>query len=229
MRAIRVFAATVIGILSYSATGVAQDTTSYAELPRFKQVTERLYRGAQPRDGGIRRLHELGIDTIVNLRGASDQTRAEGAEARALGLNYFNIALPNWARPQDARVHRILLIMAAPQNGRVFVHCKDGVDRTGTIVALHRITHQHWNTRDALAEAEDLGMRRIQFWMRDYAQDYGRHADTIYYHGTDANLGDRIGASMRIVEIGTFRVSKVGSRVLRSASRKISGFLANVF
>ena len=201
--------------LLLSTTAFAQDATSYAELPRFEQVTDRLYRGGQPRAGGLQRLRELGIDTIVNLRGTSDTTRAEEAEARALGFNYFNVALPNWGRPQDGRVRRALLIIAAPQNGRVFVHCKDGVDRTGTIVALHRVTHQGWKTDDALAEAERRGMRRIQFWMRDYAEEYAERAHLIDY---DGDLGDRIGDGMRIVERETFRTRKV-----------IAGFLGKVF
>src|SRR5688572_10929523 len=87
----------------FSATASAQDTSSYAELPKFQQVTDRLYRGGQPREGGLRRLRELGIDTIVNLRGTSKTTKAEEADARALGFNYFNVALPNWGRPQDER------------------------------------------------------------------------------------------------------------------------------
>jgi protein tyrosine phosphatase (PTP) superfamily phosphohydrolase (DUF442 family) len=204
----------------------AQDASTFTELPKFQQVTDRLYRGGQPRDGGLRRLRELGIDTIVNLRGTSKTTKAEEAEARALGFNYFNVALPNWGRPQDERVRRALLIIAAPQNGRVFVHCKDGVDRTGTIVALHRVTHQGWKTSDALAEADVLGMRRIQFWMRDYANEYEARAHLFPYEG---DLDDRIGTGMRFVEIGTVKARKAGGRFLRRVPRKIGGFLNEVF
>lgn len=210
MRATRFVPSTLLTLMLWSASVFAQDATTYPELPRFQQVTDRLYRGGQPRDEGLRRLRELGIDTIVNLRGRSKTTRAEEIDARALGFNYFNIALPNWGRPQDDRVRRILLIVAAPQNGRVFVHCKDGVDRTGTIVALHRITHQGWNTQDALAEADVQGMRRIQFWMRDYAEDYRGRAHPLLYR---TDLGDRIGMGMRFVEQGTFRLRKVLRRV----------------
>lgn len=197
-------------LLFFSTVATAQDMTSYAELPRFQQVTDRLYRGGQPRAGGLRRLRELGIDTIVNLRGTSSSTRAEANEARALGFNYFNVALPNWGRPQDERVRRALLIIAAPQNGRVFVHCKDGVDRTGTIVAIHRVTHQGWDTDDALAEADLRGMRRIQVWMRDYAEDYGDRAHLFPY---ESDLGDRIGTGMRFVERGAIKARKVLRRV----------------
>jgi protein tyrosine phosphatase (PTP) superfamily phosphohydrolase (DUF442 family) len=214
----------VVALVLLSATVSAQVATSYAELPRFQQVNERLYRGAQPRDGGLRRLHELGINTVINLRGVSAQTRREEAEARALGLNYFNIALPNWGRPQDTRVRRILEILAAPENGRVFVHCRSGVDRTGMIVAMYRMTNEGWNANDALAEADRDGMRRTQFWMRDYAEDYGERKaklgpqSALKSMGLDETFDDRIGTGMRYVERGTFKARKVAGRFLRKFS-----------
>src|SRR5215204_1207640 len=192
--------AVVLLLICISAS--AQDVTSYTELPRFEQVSERLFRGAQPRAGGVQRLAELGIATVINLRGASNTTRAEEAEVRKMGLNYFNVSLPNWGRPQDARIRRILEIIAAPESGRVFVHCKDGMDRTGTVVALHRITHLGWKTSDALAEAERLGMRKIQFWMRDYVEDYESAVRTPaantagqYHHGDD-DFSDHVGSGV---------------------------------
>lgn len=208
-------------LLFLFATAFAQDATTDAELPRFQHVSERLYRGAQPRRGGLSRLRELGINTIINLRGANKQTRADEAEARALGLNYFNVELPRWGRPQDARVARILEIIAAPENGRVLVHCRDGVDRTGMIVAIYRMTHDKWNSHDALAEAERSGMRRYQFWMRDYAEDYGERVvklgpeTALQSPRVDEDFGDRIGAGMRIVEKGAFRAQKYAGRFVR--------------
>ena len=217
----------VVALILLSASVSAQDVTRYVELPRFQHVSERVYRGAQPRDGGLSRLRELGINTVINLRGASAQTRAEEAEARALGLNYFNIALPNWGRPQDARVRRILEIIAAPENGRVFIHCRSGVDRTGLIVAMYRMTNEGWNANDALAEADRDGMRRTQFWMRDYAEDYGARKaklgpeSALKSMGVDETFDDRIGAGMRYMERGTFRARQVARRFLRNFSASL--------
>lgn len=211
----------VVVFILLSATASAQEATATAELPRFQLVTERLFRSGQPRVGGLNRVRELGIDTVINLRGTSDRTRAEEKEARALGLNYYNIALPNWARPQDTRVARILEIIDAPESGRVLIHCKDGVDRTGMIVAIHRITRQAWTSEDALAEAERFGMRRIQFWMRDYVDDYGKRAPApvaqtaLTAPRVEEDFGDRLGASMRFVERGAFRARKYAGRFLR--------------
>jgi hypothetical protein len=169
----------------------------------------------------------LGINTVINLRGANNVTRAEEAEARAQGLNYYNVALPTWGRPQDARVTRILEIIAAPENGKVFIHCKDGVDRTGMIVAIYRMMHDGWNSHQALTEAERSGMRRTQFWMRDYAEDYGDRVHkfgpetALKSAGVNEDFGDRVGASMRVVERGAFRVRKAAARFLRRFSASL--------
>lgn len=213
--------------LLLSATASAQDTTVDTELPRFQQVSERLYRGAQPSEGGISRLRELGITTIINLRGANDRTRAEEAEAVAFGLNYVNVALPNWGRPQHDRVARIFEIIAAPESGHVFVHCKEGVDRTGMIIAIYRMTYDGWTSSRALTEAERFGMRRTQFWMRDYAEDYGERVhklgpETALKSPTvDEDFGDRVGASMRVVERETYRARKIAGRFLRKFSASL--------
>lgn len=208
-------------LLLLSATASAQNTTSNIDLPRFQQVNERLFRSGQPGDGGLTRLRELGINTIINLRGASKRTRAEEAEARALGFNYFNVALPNWGRPQETRVERILALIAAPENGRVLVHCRSGVDRTGMIVALYRITYDGWSSNKALAEADRDGMRRTQFWMRDYVEDYGERVvkvgpeTALKSPRVDEDFDDRIGVGMRFVERGAFSARKAASHFFR--------------
>lgn len=218
----------VVLLLFVSATALGQnspaDSTTYSELPRFKQVSERLYRGAQPLNGGISKLRELGVNTVINLRRADDRSRAEETEVRALGLNFYNIALPNWGRPQDARVVRIMEIINAPESGRVFIHCKAGVDRTGVIVAIYRMTHDGWTSNRALAEAERSGMRRTQFWMRDYVEDYGDRVrrvgpeTALKSPHVDERFDDRIGDSMRVVERGAFRVQRAAARFLHRFS-----------
>ncbi|HEV2763150.1 MAG TPA: hypothetical protein VGV38_09155 [Pyrinomonadaceae bacterium] len=209
-----------VALLLLSVVASAQSVTADAELPRFQPVSERLYRGAQPRAGGLRRLVELGVNTVVNLRGTSARTRAEEAEARALGLGYFNVPLPVWGRPGERAVRRVLEIINARESGRVFVHCKDGVDRTGTVVALYRVSREGWDAERAIAEARRNGMRGYQYWMRDYVSDYARRqreAEVAAHQAEDGeDFADRLGDGMRVGEREVFRARRIGRRVLRA-------------
>lgn len=186
-----------------------------------------MYRGAQPRPGGIRRLTELGINTVINLRGPNAQTRADEAEAKSLGLNYFNIPLPIWGRPKEANIQRVLEIINAPESGRVFVHCRDGFDRTGMIVALHRISREGWTMEMATAEAERSGMRSHQYWMRDYISDFylRQQRAAINQQADKSELNDKIGVGVRVGERALFRAKKAA----RETPRAVNRLFADVF
>ena len=165
-----IFASAIITALALVC--FAQTEVRYEELPNFHQVNSQLYRGGQPKAGGIRKLAALGIKTIVSLRSEDDRTRAEAAAAKALGLRYFDIPMPDLSRPTDAQVNRALALINAPENQPVFVHCKRGSDRTGTVIACYRISHDGWTSRQAKEEAKNYGLSWAEFGMKDYIEDF---------------------------------------------------------
>jgi len=123
-------------------------------------------------NGGVKRLAELGIKSIVNLRGEDEISRSEEKEAKAAGLNYFSLPMPGLSAPSNDQVTKALAIIDDPGNQPVFIHCKRGSDRTGTIVALYRISHEGWNADQANSEARKFGMSWMEFGMRSYITDY---------------------------------------------------------
>lgn len=155
-----------------------RETARYPELPNFHRVNERLYRGGQPRAGGIQRLAALGVNTIVNLRANDERSRREEGEVRAAGLRYSNIPFRRLGRPTDEQIEQVLAIINALENGRVFVHCQRGADRTGTVIAVYRIAHDGWTSEEAKREANRYGMRFWQRGMKDYISDYYRDRTT---------------------------------------------------
>ena len=160
--------------ISLAQDGASGDGPRARELPNFHEVNKRLYRGGQPRAGGINELAALGVNTIINLRDDDERAAAEGREARAAGLRYFNVPFGRLGRPSDEQVEHVLALINAPENGVVFVHCAKGQDRTGTVVAVYRITHDHWTGERARKEAESYGMKFWQRGMKDYIEDYSR-------------------------------------------------------
>jgi protein tyrosine/serine phosphatase len=143
-------------------------------LPNFHKINNQLYRGAQPLTGGMKELAALGVKTIINLRGEDERTRDEETEAEASGLRYFSAPLPGFGRPNDKQVERVLALINDSQNWPVFIHCRHGQDRTGTIVAIYRISEDGWSSEQAKKEAKLRGMSRFQFGMKDYIGDYYR-------------------------------------------------------
>lgn len=169
--AARLFAALIVVALM-AQTGLAQEEARYETLPNFHKVNEQLYRGAQPGAGGIGQLKSLGIKSILNLRESGDNTRAEEAEARAAGLNYFSVPMDGTSKPTDEQISAALAVINDASNWPVFIHCKRGADRTGTVVAIYRIGHDGWTAREALKEAKGYGMSRFELGMKHYVEAY---------------------------------------------------------
>lgn len=157
-----------------ASSALAQGDVRFSELPNFHEVNAHLYRGAQPKADGIRKLVALGIKTVINLRAADERALDEEREARAAGLLYFNIPMEGLSRPKDEQIERALAIINDAASQPVFVHCKRGADRTGTLIAIYRIMYDGWSSEDALREAKRYGMSWMEFGMKDYVRDYSR-------------------------------------------------------
>jgi tyrosine-protein phosphatase SIW14 len=152
-----------------------------AEEPRahgvanFHQVDEHVYRGAQPTEEGLKSLSKLGVKTIVDLRGPGDHSGWEQKIVEALGMHYVHVPMRGMSAPSDEDVAKVLVLMdspAASTNWPVFVHCKEGKDRTGTVIACYRIEHDRWNNEKALEEAHLHGMHRFEWAMMSYVLRY---------------------------------------------------------
>ena len=172
MRRISWLVAQVAVLICFASVSIAQVKAKHEELPNFHQVNENLFRGAQPKQNGIQRLAALGIKTIVNLRDDDQHAGAEEIDARAAGLRYFNVPIGKVGRPAEERIARVLAIINAPENQPVFVHCRRGADRTGTVIAIYRIEHYGWTSEKAKSEASHYGMALWQISMKNYIDDY---------------------------------------------------------
>lgn len=134
----------------------------------FGKVNEHLYRGGDPTLVGIQELGALGVKLDIDLREAREGTEVEKKAAEKLGMKYVNIPFPPLSAPSDALVQRVLSLLTGDKSETVFVHCRRGKDRTGTVIACYRIQHDGWDHPRALAEARSYGMSRIERGMRSY-------------------------------------------------------------
>jgi protein tyrosine/serine phosphatase len=132
-------------------------------LPSLHKVSDALYRGAQPTPGGFVNLKTMGIKTVVNLRSMhSDEDEIEAAGMPGK-FDYLHIKI-NTFRPKEEHVVRFLQVMGDPERHPVFVHCKHGADRTGTMAAFYRIVFEDWSKQEALEEMTKGGYGFHSIW-----------------------------------------------------------------
>ena len=142
-------------------------------VPNFHQVNEHVYRGGQPGDAGWSSLAKLGIKTVIDLRPASEHSI--GTEARmveASGMVYVSQPLAGFAAPTNEEILKILTSLDSSAQWPVFVHCRRGADRTGTVIACYRIAHDQWANEEALREARTYGLSPLEIGMRHFIHSF---------------------------------------------------------
>jgi protein tyrosine/serine phosphatase len=160
-------------LLAFSGTMTKKAESKKEDLPNFYKINETFYRGGQPTESGVKQLAERGIKTIVNLRGKNNNHfDKEETWAKANGIKYIHVPLSNWFASSDEKIQTILDEIQKPENQPVFVHCKRGADRTGTVTAVYRMKYENWTAKDANDEARKFGIGWWQVWMKDYIKDY---------------------------------------------------------
>src|SRR5436309_72613 len=113
-----------------------------------------IYRGAQPTPEGISTLkNQFHVTTVINLR--DDAPAWEAAAVQAEGMTYVRI--PSNAAVLDEEKIRTFLDAVRHAKGPLFVHCREGRDRTGLEVAVYRIVEEGWDRRAAIGELHQHG------------------------------------------------------------------------
>ncbi|WP_353268939.1 dual specificity protein phosphatase family protein [Gemmatimonas sp.] len=116
------------------------------------------------------------MTTFVNLtehgweNGVAPYARRLRGQRRGLSVAYFNFPMPDAQAPRcRAQVEQVLdVVDAALENGEsVYLHCRSGIGRTGTMLALHLVRHGY-APADALRQIEAAWRRdgRSRVWSR---------------------------------------------------------------
>ncbi|HUB82187.1 MAG TPA: tyrosine-protein phosphatase [Bryobacteraceae bacterium] len=142
------------------------------QLNNFEQVSDTLCRGAQPSEDGFRELAKMGVHTDLDLRGEGGRASREAEVVTSLGMKYVHIPLDGFQAPTADQVKKIFAILDDPAAGKVFVHCRRGADRTGTVLAMYRIEHDHWTNERALEEAKSMKMASSEKLMKKFVLNF---------------------------------------------------------
>lgn len=131
----------------------------------FDEVAPGVYRSNQPDHARLAKLRDMGVRTIVNLRGVHRQSHYlfEEESCRALGLTLVNLQLH--ARQPVPRAELLALIDTFRTVEKpVLMHCKSGADRAGLASAIYLIAIEGRTVAEA---RRHLGLRYLHLrWSR---------------------------------------------------------------
>ncbi len=137
----------------------------------FWLVAPGVYRSNQPTHARFERYAEMGIKTVINLRGEDKHAHYlfEKESCDALGLTLVNAKL--WAREAAPRVRIEAVIEALREAERpVMFHCKSGADRAGFVAAMYLMVFEGASVEEA---RKQLGLKYIHFdFTKTGVQDY---------------------------------------------------------
>src|SRR5207248_4631489 len=101
---------------------------------------------------GLSALAAMGVRTVIDL-----EERDASAEMPA-GIQYVSLPVPGWLAD---RVNTPKVLWAIEQMPKpIFIHCREGRDRTGLAVAAYRVAHG-MSAQQAMSEMRNFHVR----WM----------------------------------------------------------------
>jgi protein tyrosine phosphatase (PTP) superfamily phosphohydrolase (DUF442 family) len=159
---------TVLLVLLMAFFQAPQETTG--SIRNFLRVNEEFCTGGQPKIEHLALLKEQGVKAVINLRVPTEHRASdEEAEAKRLGLRYFNIPVV-YAAPKDEQVDQFLKITDDPQNRPAFIHCTAAI-RVGAFWMIRRVVRDGWTFEKASEEAQKVGLRESPHLV-EFAQGY---------------------------------------------------------
>jgi protein tyrosine phosphatase (PTP) superfamily phosphohydrolase (DUF442 family) len=156
---LRLFSILCIFLVGFSVRLYAQQDAKQEVPPirNFLKVNDDFCTGAQPRLEHLTKLKAEGVKAIINLRQPSEhRAEEEEAEAKKLGLRYFNIPVV-YANPKDEQVDEFLKLTDDPANRPAFIHCTAAI-RVGAFWMIRRVLRDGWTIEKAEEEARKVGL-----------------------------------------------------------------------
>jgi tyrosine-protein phosphatase SIW14 len=115
-------------------------------MKNLHELNEELYRSDQPSRRDFRKLEEAGIKTIISLRNYhQDKKKMKKSKMKLIHV------------PMQAKLISFQNVVDAMKAYRdcekpVLVHCLQGSDRTGCMIAMIRMIFHEWNKEEAIRE-----------------------------------------------------------------------------
>jgi protein tyrosine phosphatase (PTP) superfamily phosphohydrolase (DUF442 family) len=128
-------------------------------VENFGFISADVWRGARPTTQGVNTLAAMGVRTIINL-----ELLENPATPTPPGVRIVRLPCSGW---QCDRVDTVAVLAAIRDNPKpVFIHCREGRDRTGLAVAAYRLAQG----MPAESAIEELRNFHVNPWWQPFIQ-----------------------------------------------------------
>jgi protein tyrosine phosphatase (PTP) superfamily phosphohydrolase (DUF442 family) len=178
MRNISLLAAVAILISTLTPALASKGEESEREVsPGIFQVDQYLYRGGRLTAKRVDELQKLGVTRVVSLCILKPKFNSEDKLCEERGMKCYH--LPFWVGgPSSDQVDQFLKIVQqvkkSPHPESIYLHCFTGVDRTGSMIGIYRLTQQGWTIQEAYREMRKYGYKPIFGKMAGIFRSYAR-------------------------------------------------------
>ncbi len=121
-------------------------------LNRHK-VDDRVWRSAQPAPHHLRRFAQMGVRTVINLRGPRDcgSYRLEREACERLGIRMVDFKMQSRGAPTPESLHAARALFETVDYP-ILMHCKSGADRVGLMSALYLLLRKERPLEEAAGQ-----------------------------------------------------------------------------
>lgn len=146
---------------------------AFLRLPwtNFYEIAPGVYRSNHPGPRRLKRYADLGITSVLTLRGKERYAHylLEEEACKKLGLKLYVTKL--WARNATNRDRLVHVLDTIREIEKPFVfHCKSGADRAGIVSAMYLMVFEDVPVEEA---RKQLGMKYLHMkWTKTGVQDY---------------------------------------------------------
>lgn len=150
---------------------------SSARAMNLYSVATGVYRGSTPETAeDFDRLKRMGIKTVLNLRRFDRNAIArEGQALSARGIRHIHVPIRYFPRGDNSIDHAVEVLRDTTLHP-VYVHCKHGHDRCGTVVGLYKVRHHGWSADAAYRDMRQYGFNERLGGLRRYYWSAARRA-----------------------------------------------------
>lgn len=151
------------------------------------QIAPGVYRSNQPLARQLVALHaELGLRTVLNLRGQSQQSfyLFEAETCARLGITLIDLSLSASQAPPVDKLETLYAVLQAAQKP-LLIYCKSGADRTGLAAVMYLLMIE--------GQPLDVARRQLSFRYLHVARSPAGIQDHILRHYTAAHARTGVG------------------------------------